>query len=134
MSQAQTSFSVPVLISDHNPKAKKPTVAEQLLAWFKDNSPTDDFGFIIRQTGLLKQIVAYENERRTARASKNHPHKRLFDIEIRARTFSLAARAALVSSLWISRSAWTQHSACWPTSTGSAPLPCPASSADNPGR
>ncbi len=76
------TYVIPDLVRNHKQGSKKPGIAEQLIAWYRDNAPADGaFGIIVKNGGLLRSIVAYENERKDARHSAGHPHTRIFDIE-----------------------------------------------------
>jgi len=72
---------VPEIIRNYKQGAKKPTVAEQLLSWHRENSVDNNFGVIVKNAGLMRSIIQYESDRKSARQSAGHPHKRIFDIE-----------------------------------------------------
>lgn len=76
---------VPGLIRDWldrtNVDSRKPPIADQLKAWWGANCAEGGFATILKNAQLIPQILKYEDERRTARATKGYPHQRLFDLE-----------------------------------------------------
>lgn len=77
-----TDVVVPDLIKLWKAPARKPSIAEQMLAWYKANPAADGaFGVMVRDAGILKAIIEKDLEVAKARRSSKFGAKRLFDVE-----------------------------------------------------
>lgn len=76
-----SEVTIPDLVKLWKPPARKPSISEQLLAWYKANPADGAFGVMVRNAGILKGILEKDLDNAKARRSSKFGAKRLFDVE-----------------------------------------------------